>query len=97
MKRIVWQRSDGSIEISTPAAPMLKGETEDQYLDRVAARIRVKRVAAGLMSEDTVEAGRISPADFAALDRAAHASWRWDDGRKCIVVSHTSESLEGTC
>ena len=38
MKRIVLQKPDGSILVVTPAADVVEGETETEYLDRIAAR-----------------------------------------------------------
>mgnify|MGYP001586946462 CR=1 FL=1 len=38
--RIVWLMPDGSKRVTTPGSPMLDGETERAYLDRVAARTK---------------------------------------------------------
>lgn len=42
MKRIVWKMPDGSTRYTTPSAEMLTGETEDQYLDRIAVRTKAQ-------------------------------------------------------
>lgn len=37
-KRIIWEAPDGSILVTIPVEPMLDGEPEGMYLDRVALR-----------------------------------------------------------
>jgi hypothetical protein len=62
-KRIVWQLPDGSKRYTTPAAPMLEGETEEAYLNRVAMRTR--SVLADL--KDAVRIADISAEEHAAI------------------------------
>lgn len=37
-KRIMWRKPNGHLLVSTPTEPILEGESEGQYLDRVALR-----------------------------------------------------------
>lgn len=38
MKVIVWQNPDGSLAITVPCLPPNEGETETEWLDRIAAK-----------------------------------------------------------
>jgi hypothetical protein len=38
MKRVIWQMLDGSIRITIPCSPIGQNESENDYLERVAAR-----------------------------------------------------------
>lgn len=43
MKRIAWKMPNGKVAFTTPAESMLKGETEDAYLDRIAEKTMDKQ------------------------------------------------------
>lgn len=42
MKKIAWKMPDGSVSVTTPCGPMLFGESEEAYLDRIAALTQAK-------------------------------------------------------
>ncbi len=39
-KRIIWSNADGSLSVTTPVEVQLDTETEQQYLDRIAAKVQ---------------------------------------------------------
>lgn len=74
MKKIVWKKPDGRIAITTPnKAGLLNGETEEQYLDRVAARAQetVPYLA------DAVRVANIPPEAHDNMDLTFHDAWTW--------------------
>lgn len=70
-KRIVFQRPDGSLVFREPAEPMLPGESEAMYLDRIA----LANPKPGYTRLDT------AGVDVTALPgRRFRDCWRWGSG-----------------
>lgn len=70
-KIIVWENGDGTIAITHPLEPMLDGETETDYLDRIAAKLQTEipdQFAA--LEYETVESTNMPPS------RRFRAAWR---------------------
>jgi hypothetical protein len=73
-QRIVLQKPDGSILVVTPAGETIDGETETEYLDRIAART---------LAAVPSFAGCVRLADVALADipgRRFRAAWRQAGG-----------------
>jgi hypothetical protein len=68
MKRIIWQMPDGSISITVPCSPVREGESEQEYLDRVASRCK------------PVGATRIADVEKSEIpsDRDFRNAWCWN-------------------
>lgn len=74
MKKLVYERPDGKITIVNPVEPMLAGETEDQYLERIRALAE-----AGIPELKTfVHKGRV---DNVPNNRKFREAWRAVDGK----------------
>jgi hypothetical protein len=69
-KRIIWTKPSGEVVVTVPCAPMLEGETEQEYLDRVAARAQ----AADPTLADCTRAATVENASVPA--RRWRAGWR---------------------
>lgn len=84
--RIVWKMPDGSVAITTPAAPKLSDETDAQYLDRIAAKTK-----AG--NPDLAAAERMPDIDHTELpDRAFRNCWK-HNGSLAIDVDLAKEQV----
>jgi hypothetical protein len=73
-KVIVWENDDGTVSVTTPLEEMIEGETEDQYLDRIATKLQ----------EDAPE--QFGDLDYVKVDaddvptsRRFRSCWRLDD------------------
>mgnify|MGYP001558503304 CR=1 FL=1 len=73
MKAIVWLKPDLTIAITNPVGSPGSGESEDQFLDRVAA----KGVADGAIPGDWVRQPNVDAVDIPA-DRTFRNAWTWD-------------------
>lgn len=76
-KRIVWQNPDGSIALTTPCAPTVAGESEADYLARVATRTKSELVAAGYMSPKAQWVGVVDGEVHRTADRYFRNAWAW--------------------
>lgn len=73
--RIVWLAADGSLRITIPCEPLLPGESETMYLDRIA-------LAAQTADPGLQECSRAADVDAAVLpaSRRFRACWRFAAG-----------------
>ena len=87
---IVFKRPDGGVSITYPVEPMLDGEGEAQYLDRIEVKLRQKRPTpeggqASAIPENWV---RVAAIDKSALpdDRTFRAAWGWETPEQVIDI-----------
>lgn len=72
--RIVWRKPDGSLVITIPASPRRDGESDEAYLDRVAARV----LEATPSLRDAERVRDIATADLLPIDRTFRDAWAID-------------------
>lgn len=68
MKRIVWKMPDGSIRISIPLEPFLENESEQEYLDRIADKVKPDPLAIRVAD---------LPEENMPADRSFREAWTW--------------------
>lgn len=90
MKRIIWKRPDGGVSITVPCEQMLETETEKEYLDRIAAKLREKHPDAngGLSPAIPDEWIRVAdlPEENMPSDRTFRNAWTWTTTKPVIDI-----------
>jgi len=76
-KRILWRMPDGKIAVTTPCAPVLENESEEEYLDRIAQKLIDDGVATAWTRLPNCQCTEIPE------DREYRNSWD-HDGQKII-------------
>ena len=81
MKRIIWKRLDGGVSITTPCEQMLESETEQEYLDRIAAKLREKHPDANgnlssAIPDDWVRVADLPEGNIPS-DHTFYDAWTW--------------------
>lgn len=81
MKKIIWKRPDGGVSITVPCEPMSESETEQEYLDRIAAKLREKHPDANGNLSPSIPAAWVRVADIPEgnipADRTFRNAWTW--------------------
>lgn len=81
MKRIIWKRPDGGVSITVPCEELLEKETEKEYLDRIAAKLREKHPDANGNLSPTIPDSWVRVADLPEenipTDRSFRDAWTW--------------------
>jgi hypothetical protein len=85
--RIVWRLPDGSIVITVPASPRRDGESDDAYLDRIAARVQ----EATPSMRDAERVRDIATADLLPVDRTFRDAWAIDGDAIAVDMSRARE------
>lgn len=72
--RIIWQMPDGTLRITSPVRPRAEGQTEDEWLDAIAADTQRK-------DPELQVATRLPNVEFADLpEREFRNAWRHRGG-----------------
>ena len=90
MKRIIWKRPDGGVSITIPCEQMSESETEQEYLDRIAAKLREKHPDANgnlspAIPDDYVRVADI-PEENISADRTFRNAWTWTTPEPVIDI-----------
>jgi len=72
MKVIIWTKPDGSVSFTYPLEALQAGETEAQYLDRIAAKVK----ANGAVPADWIRMANMDTIDL-PQDRQFRDAWAW--------------------
>lgn len=93
MKRIIWKRQDGGVSITIPCEPTLETETEQEYLDRIAAKLREKHPDANgnlspAIPDDYVRVADL-PVENIPTDRTFRNAWTWTTTDPVIDINFT--------
>lgn len=71
MKCIAWEFSDGSVAITVPVEPRGQHESDETYLDRIAAKCK----ADGVVPQAAIRRGNIDSTTLPS--RVFRGAWRW--------------------
>lgn len=85
--RIVWRKPDGSLVITIPASPRRDGESDEAYLDRVAARVLETTPS----MRDAERVRDIATADLLPIDRTFRDAWAIDGDAIAVDMSRARE------
>lgn len=90
MKRIIWKRPDGGVSITIPCEQILETEPEQEYLDRIAAKLREKHPDANgnlspAIPDDWVRVADL-PEENIPTDRSFRNAWTWTTTKPVIDI-----------